>query len=534
MTGTATDRELFWADAVARSLPRDVPQVIRDSKTPSGPVPISGLRGPVITDALARAFRDNGIAVRYVFTIDDLDPMDSQSMRQEVGMAEHMGKPFARIPSPDPAVASDFARYHATRFLATFERLGIRPQELHWLRDLYGEGKLDHEIDLVLRHADTVRQVYAKVSNVQKELGWLPVWVVCERCGKIGTTHATDYDGTTVAYECRKDYVAWAEGCGHRGRVAPFGGSAKLPWNLQWCAMWDYFSVTYEEGGKDLLTEGGSRDRANELYRAIWRAEPPAGLMHEFLTLGGKKMSTSKGVGASAVELVELYPGELIRFLMLRTHPKRAIEFDPAGNSLPRLLDEYDRCAEAYASDPESDLGKVWKLSQVAADAGPAGFVVRFSVVASWIQIPSIDPGVEAATVKGAALTAAERADLDARIALARVWLERWAPEDARYSVAPTLPVAAATLSDAQRAFLAGAKEEIGRITDAEAMQERLYEIAKAAGLVTAEGKVSRDAFAAIYLAFIGRTSGPRAAWLLVTLDPEFVTRRLTEASAPR
>jgi len=107
-----------------------VPQVIRDSKTPSGPVPISGLRGPVITDALARAFRDNGLTVRYVFTIDDFDPMDSQSMRQQVGMAEHMGKPFARIPSPDPAVASDFARYHATRFLATFDRIGIRPEEL--------------------------------------------------------------------------------------------------------------------------------------------------------------------------------------------------------------------------------------------------------------------------------------------------------------------------------------------------------------------------------------------------------------------
>jgi len=534
MTGSATDRELFWADAVARSLSRDVPQVIRDSKTPSGPVPISGLRGPVITDALARAFRDNGLTVRYVFTIDDFDPMDSQSMRQQVGMAEHMGKPFARIPSPDPAVASDFARYHATRFLATFDRIGIRPEELHWLRDLYGEGKLDHEIDLVLRHAATVREIYASVSNVRKEADWLPVWVVCERCGKIGTTHATDYDGTTVAYECRRDYVPWAEGCGHQGRIAPFRGNAKLPWNLQWCAMWDFFAVTYEEGGKDLLTEGGSRDRANELYRAIWRKDPPAGLMHEFLTLGGKKMSTSKGVGASAIELVELYPGELVRFLMLRTHPKRAIEFDPAGNSLPRLIDEYDRCAEAYATDPESDLGKIWKLSQRAPDPGRPGFVVRFSVVASWIQIPSIDPAREAARLNGSALTAAERADLETRIGLARVWLERWAPDEARFAVAATLPHAAAALTEAQRAFLGRAKDEIGRITDAEAMQERLYEIAKEVGLVTAEGKVSRDAFAALYLAFIGKPNGPRAAWLLVTLDPAFVSARLEEASGRR
>ena len=237
---------------------------------------------------------------------------------------------------------------------------------------------------------------------------------------------------------------------------------------------------------------------------------------------------------SGAVELVELYPGELVRFLMLRTHPKRAIEFDPAGNSLPRLLDEYDRCAEAFAVDPESDLGKVWKLSQISADAGPAGFVVRFSVVASWIQIPSIDPAREAGTLKGTALTTLEHADLDARIALARVWLERWAPDEARYSVAATLPEAAAALTDAQRVFLGRARDEIGRIVDAEAMQERLYEIAKEVGLVTAEGKVSRDAFAALYLAFIGKPNGPRAAWLLVTLDPVFVTGRLAEAAAQR
>jgi lysyl-tRNA synthetase class 1 len=529
MTQTPTDRELFWADAVAASLPRDVKHVIRDSKTPSGPVPISSLRGPVITDALYRTFREHGLDVRYVFTIDDYDPMDSQSMKQQAGMAEHMGKPFFKIPSPEPG--KDFAQYHAEAFLSTFDRIGIHPQEIHWLRDLYGSGKLDHEIELVLRNADVVRRVYAEVSNVQKDASWLPVWVICENCGRIGTTHATDFDGATVAYECRKDYVSWAVGCGHRGRIAPFKGNAKLPWNLQWCAMWDYFDVTYEEGGKDLLTAGGSRDRANELYRAIWKREPPAGLQHEFFNIGGKKMSTSKGVGASALELVDLYPGEIVRFLLLRTHPKRAVEFDPAGNTLPRLYDEYDRCADAYLEDPGSDFGKIWRLSQVVEDTEPIVFRVRFGTVADWLQIPSIEPHAEAARKKHAALTTAEITDLDKRIALATVWLERWAPEDARFAVASTLPPATAMLTEPQREFLERAKAEIGRITDPEPMQERLYEIAKEVGLTTAEGKVSKAAFESLYITFIGKPNGPRAAWLMTTLDPAFVKRRLDEAA---
>jgi lysyl-tRNA synthetase class 1 len=529
MTQRPTDRELFWADAVAASLPRDTPHVIRDSKTPSGAVPISGLRGPVITDALYRTFREHGLDVRYVFTIDDFDPMDSQSMKQQAGMAEHMGKPLFAIPSPEPG--TDFARYHAERFLSTFERVGIRPQEIHWLRDLYGSGKLDHEIALVLKNADAVRRIYAEVSNVQKDPSWLPVWVICENCGKIGTTHATDFDGATVAYECRRDYVSWAEGCGHRGRIAPFKGNAKLPWNLQWCAMWDYFNVTYEEGGKDLLTAGGSRDRANELYRAIWKREPPAGLQHEFFNIGGKKMSTSGAVGASAAELVELYPGEIVRFLLLRTHPKRAVEFDPAGNTLPRLYDEYDRCADAYLEDPLSDFGKIWTLSQVTADGEPIVFRVRFGTVADWLQIPSIAPHAEAAKRKTAPLTDAESRELDRRIALATVWLERWAPEEARFAVASTLPPATAMLTDPQRQFLTRAKAEVGRVTDPQRMQERLYDIAKEVGLTTPEGKVSKAAFEALYYSFIGKPNGPRASWLVTTLDPAFVKQRLDEAA---
>ena len=41
----------------------------------------------------------------------------------------------------------------------------------------------------------------------------------------------------------------------------------------------------------------------------------------------------------------------------------------------------------------------------------------------------------------------------------------------------------------------------------------------------------ARRAFEAIYLAFLGRPNGPRAGWLLASLDAEFVLRRLDEAA---
>ncbi len=524
----------FWADEEADLLPPDRPHVIRDSKTPSGEIPISGLRGPIITDALYRTFKRRGLHVRYVFTIDDYDPMDSQSMKQKAGMAEHMGKPFCEIPSPDPSVAADFARYHASRFLATFEQLGIHPEEIHWMRDLYRSGALDPQIDLVLRNAAAIREIYARISNVQKDERWLPIGVVCESCGRLGTTEARDYDGKTVAYECRRDFVDWAEGCGHTGRRSPFKGGAKLYWNLQWCAMWDHFGVTYEEGGKDLLTAGGSRDRANEIYRTVWKKQPPAGLIHEFLNVGGKKMSTSrpeewKALGAAVHELVTIIPAELVRFLMLRTDPKRHIDFDPTGTYIPRLYDEYDRCADAHLTEPDSDLAKTWALSQTSDDPEAPAFRVRFSIVADWLQIPSIEPFAHAQERKGQPLTAPERSDLERRVALAREWLTRWAPAESKFSVLPELPPDI-QLSDGQRRYLREAASLVGSVTDPEAMQNELYEVAKRVGL-TRDGKVSRDAFASIYLAFLGKPNGPKAGWLLATLDPAFVRRRLEEAS---
>lgn len=74
-------------------------------------------------------------------------------------------------------------------------------------------------------------------------------------------------------------------------------------------------------------------------------------------------------------------------------------------------------------------------------------------------------------------------------------------------------------------------RELIGKIGDPEALQYELYETAKRVGVVGPDGKVSRDAFSAIYLVFLGKPSGPKAGWLLTTLADDFVRRRIDEAA---
>ena len=64
-------------------------------------------------------------------------------------------------------------------------------------------------------------------------------------------------------------------------------------------------------------------------------------------------MSTSKGRGAAAHEIVEVIPPEQLRFFFLRPRPNHAVDFDPDGtDAVPRLFDEFDKFAAATAGKP--------------------------------------------------------------------------------------------------------------------------------------------------------------------------------------
>jgi len=370
---------MYWADELAARV--SGPQVVNDSKTPSGTVHVGSLRGPVIHDAITRALRARGIPVEFRYGVEDLDAMDAQALLTPDAVERYMGVPLSRVPAPEGSDAPNYARHFVgTLFFPTFARLGIRP-EFYWLSEIYPTGKMDPFIRTALDKAQLIRDLYVRVSNVERPSGWLPIQVICEACGRIGTTLADDWDGSTVHYRCLPDYVTWAKGCGHEGRIAPFGGAAKMPFNVEWAAKWSLMGITIEGCGKDLATKGGSRDRSEAISREIFDREPPINVMYEFLNVGGKKMSTSKGRGAAAHAVAASIPGDVLRFLFLRPRPNQAIDFDPAGtDAIPRLHDEYDRISAATAGatvrgELPADHDRLHFYSQVADGSAEAAKV---------------------------------------------------------------------------------------------------------------------------------------------------------------
>jgi len=526
---------MFWADELAARF--DGPQIVNDSKTPSGTVHIGSLRGVVLHDVIYRALVQAGVPARNLYGVDDLDPMDSQALLTPDAVDRYMGVPLANVPAPEGSAAESYARFFVGElFMGTFEGLGVEP-EIYWMSDLYRGGSMDQFIRRALDRAEVIRDIYLRISNVERLPGWLPVAVICESCGRIGTTFAFDWDGQTVAYECKPDYVKWATGCGFKGRVAPFGGRAKMPFNVDWASKWSHFGITIEGCGKDLGTKGGSRDRSDAISRQVFDRDPPLNVHYEFLNVGGRKMSTSKGSGAAAHEMADLLPPELIRFLFLRHKPKKALDFDPGGDAIPGLFDEFDRLAAATAGRPyrgelPADYERIFRLSLVDPDADVEAEAKRFRPafrhLTMLVQVPGVDVEARVAAEKGEPLDDIEKGILEERASVARTWLDGWAPDRYQFSVRPELPAEAAELSEVQALFLSdlakGASNE--HPSGGDAWQDLIYRSGQERGVS------SRDTFAAVYGALLGRTNGPRAGWLLASLEESLVVERFTAAAA--
>jgi lysyl-tRNA synthetase class 1 len=531
---------MYWADEVAAAV--EGPQVVNDSKTPSGTVHVGSLRGVVLHDAIRRAVAARGMEIHFRYGVDDLDPMDTQALLTPDAVEWAMGVPLANVPAPEGSPHPNYARHFASLFLETFEGLGIRP-ELYWMSEQYRSGAMDPYIATALDGAATILDIYATVSTVRHPSDWLPVHVICEACGRIGTTHATEWDGREVSYECRPELVTWATGCGNRGRVSPFGGHGKLVWNVEWAARWSLLGVTIEGCGKDLATRGGSRDRSDAISVRVFDRDPPINVPYEFLNIGGRKMSTSKGQGAAAHRMAELLPPELLRFLFLRHKPRRALEFDPGGDTVPGLFDEFDRIAAATAGLPvrgelPPDPERIFRASLVDPDADPvvggARFRPAFRHLALLVQVPGVDLPARMAAEKGAPLDEMELAILAQRVTVVRTWLDGFAPDRYRVEVRDAVPVeAVSALDDLQLRYLGAlaVAAEGERPASGDAWQDLIFRTAKDLGLA------SGHAFAALYLCFLGRPNGPRAGWLLASMDDDFVIGRLREtqpsAAAP-
>ncbi len=507
---------MYWADTIAKEIKKRglTLEWVDDMKTPSGRIHVGSLRGVIVHDLVYKALKDTDVKTKYTYVFEDQDPMDDLPVYlQREKYEKYLGLPLFKVPSPEPGYAH-YGEFFALEFKQVFNAIGCQP-EIIWTSHLYKSGRMNTDIKLCLDNAADIRKIYEELYKKPMPKDWYPFQVYCENCGKVVTTRVFAWDGVKVSYRCVKNAVDWTKGCGYEGKVTPFsneqGMTGKLPWKIEWPVKWKVIGVTVEGAGKDHMSAGGSHDFAKLVCERIIDYPVPYPLPYEFFLVGGKKMSSSKGRGTAAIDMLEILPPEILRFLMVKTKLNQAINFDPSGDTIPKLFDEYQKAAEAYLEKTDTDLAREFELSQIDGVHKPP--TIRFSALTQWIQMPNMESKIK-------------DEGLEEWAKFARTWVDRYAPESEKFVVQKNTPSEANNLTSNQKYYLQLIADELEKTRSPEELQLRMYEISQERNLS------SKEAFAAIYTALLGKNHGPKAAWLLLSLDKQFVKERFTKISS--
>ncbi len=527
---------MFWGDKIIdefidsrkEKIDQGETIIVRDEKTISGHPHVGSLRSFVMHATFSDVLTDRGVKHRNVYELNDTDAFDSVPHYVPAEWKEHLGKRLKDVPSPD-GKAENYAKYFAQFYTNALEDEKYNV-EFYWNSEPYEAGQYDKYIRLAIEHRHDIRKIYKEVSGGEKPETWYPVQVICDACGKIANTKISEWDGEELTYSCTAK-TRYNEGCGHEGKKSPFGGNATLPWKVEWAAKFCVQGVDIEGAGKDHYAAGGSRHISNRICEEIFGMKPhPFDVRHEFILIEGAKMSSSAGAGMTVQKLHDLMIRYLFRFMMIYKDIMKTINFSPDGDTIPVLFDTYDGAMRHYLMDQDSedrnaDQARLIELTHFyEPERNLDRYLPRFSQVAFLVQVPHLDMEEKVAEMKGAPLTDADKEELQLRAEMAKYWLEHYSPERYQFKIQEDeIPESVSELSAEQKDLLGKIAEFLntqGEKVDGEALHAFLHDLKRESGCQP------RDLFGAIYHSIFGRPSGPKAGFLLSTLDKEWLTKR--------
>lgn len=505
-------RVRHWSEVIAQEITdkKQKPFVVASGITTSGPVHMGTVCEFLYPSAIVKYLKDKGHRVEFVFVGDIMDAFDNlpKALEKFPSLKQHLGKPLCDVPDP-----FDCCKSYGDHFLNEVARL-MRDLEIQATivkaDDLVKSGKYDAYATLFYEKKSKIKEIALNTAKLS-DMSGLPEWVdivmpVCENCGRISTTRTTDFDGRNISYVCDKD-VKYTRGCCYKGKMRVADRRYKLFWRLDWPARQNFLNVSAELAGIDHHTRGGSWDTAIAIHREVLNKEPPVGHRFGFVLLHGKKYSKSKGIGLDVQELLSFVPPPLIKYKLFVPDIGENKEFDPTGNALIRLYEEYGRAADAFERNIELSRAEYKIALAYALSTDKRRWRVDFTDLLTHYQICGDWEKV------------VERIGDREGVAYLKKYVENWIekeylPEEYVFRFKPT------RTEDLGREILAFG-QELNPSMSGEDVHNLVYSIAKKHGVNVAAF------FKALYLSLISKDRGPRFGKLVVAIGVDRVKETL-------
>lgn len=253
-------------------------------------------------------------------------------------------------------------------------------------------------------------------------------------------------------------------------------------------------------------------------------------------------MSKSHGVFFSPEQWLAIGPAESLNYYLFRSKPMKAKDFSPKMSFLD-FMDQFDKVEKVFYDEEEAPsekegkkFKKIYEIAQIN-EGSPLPFRPPYRFLVNAYQIAGNNLEKIFTILKNNSqltksfknkefgdLNETELKQFQERVDNVVNWLDTYAPKFVKFQVqeksVPKLP-----LTDEQTEFLGKLADlmESKEFNKAEDLHDAMYEILEGQGLKPQKG------FQAIYKMILGQKQGPRAASFLLSLDKDFVVKRLRQ-----
>jgi len=483
-------------DEAVRTLPALAKPVIFQCGYGASGLPHMGTFGeaarPTMVRTAFRALTEDAIPSQLIVFSDDMDGFRKipDNVPNKAMLEEDRDKPVTSVRDPFGEYES-FGAHNNARLRAFLDGFGFDYTFMS-STETYKSGRLDEVLLRILQRFDAVQAIMLPTLGEERRATYSPFLPISPTSGRV-------LQAPTLERNVEKGTIVFPDEDGTLTEVPVTGGHVKLQWRPDWAARWTALSVDYEMSGKDLVD---SVRVSNRIVKALG-GEPPEAFHYElFMDENNQKISKSKGNGLTMEEWLRYGTPESLAYYMYQS-PKSAkrLYFDvipKATDEYLQQLDAYNRARAEGTNGPAID-NPAWHVHRGAPPerGSPVSFSLLLNLVsAADASTKDILWGFLERYIPGA--TPQSEPVLDQLAGYAINYYEDFVKP------AKTFRAPDARERGAMEA-LVGKLKALPAGADAEAIQNEVFEVGKAAGF-----EPLRAWFSALYEVLLGQSQGPR------------------------